>query len=89
MGTVLIADDEKNIREGLKCIMDWGAYGFQVCAEAANGEEALQVILQMQPTIVLLDLHMPKIHGIEVIRMAREQGSEGRFIILSGSSDFS
>ena len=89
MGTVLIADDEKNIREGLKCILDWNAYGFQVCAEAANGEEALQVILERHPSIVLLDLHMPKIHGIEVIRMAREQGYQGRFIILSGYSDFS
>ncbi|MBP7348458.1 MAG: response regulator [Butyrivibrio sp.] len=89
MGTVLIADDEKNIREGLTCIMDWDAYGFQVCGEAANGEEALHMIMEMQPSIVLLDLHMPKIHGIEVIRMAREQGYEGRFIILSGYSDFS
>jgi two-component system response regulator YesN len=87
--TVLIADDEENIREGLKFIMDWESLGFKVCAEAANGEEALRQILEKNPGIVLLDLHMPKIHGIDVIRMAREQGYQGRFIILSGYSDFS
>ena len=89
METVLIADDEENIREGLKYIMDWGSLGFEVCAEAANGEETLRLILDKNPGIVLLDLHMPKIHGIDVIRMAREQGYQGRFIILSGYSDFS
>ena len=41
METVLIADDEINIREGLKNIIDWNELGFEVCAEAANGEEAL------------------------------------------------
>ena len=42
METVLIADDEKNIREGIKCIIDWEELGFKVCGEAANGEEALK-----------------------------------------------
>ena len=43
METVLIADDEKNIREGIKCIIDWEELGFKVCGEAANGEEALKL----------------------------------------------
>ena len=46
METVLIADDEKNIREGIKCIIDWEELGFKVCGEAANGEEALKQIYE-------------------------------------------
>jgi len=89
METLLIADDEKNIRDGLKCILDWEALGFALCEEAANGEEALSLILKSRPSLVLLDIRMPKLTGIDIIRIAREQGYNGRFIILSGYSDFS
>lgn len=88
METVLIADDEKNIREGIKCIIDWEALGFTVCGEAANGEEALKQINEMHPGLVLLDIKMPKLSGLEVVENAREQGYNGKFIILSGFSDF-
>ena len=87
--TLLIADDEKNIRDGLKCILDWKSLGFTLCGEAANGEEALSCILKNNPSLVLLDIRMPKLTGIDIIRIAREQGYNGRFIILSGYSDFS
>lgn len=89
METLLIADDEKNIRDGLKCILDWDALGFTLCGEAANGEEALSGILKDNPSLVLLDIRMPRLNGIDIIRIAREQGYSGRFIILSGYSDFS
>lgn len=89
METLLIADDEKNIRDGLKCILDWEELGFTLCGEAANGEEALSGILKNNPSLVLLDIRMPKLTGIDIIRIAREQGYKGRFIILSGYSDFS
>lgn len=88
MRTVLIADDENNIREGLKCIMDWEGAGFEVCGEAANGEEALNSILMKNPSLVLLDIKMPKMNGIDVIMHAREHGYRGKIIILSGYSDF-
>ena len=61
---------------------------FRSCAEAANGEEALCLILDKKPSLVLLDIRMPKIYGTDLIRMARERGFQGRFIILSGYSDF-
>ncbi len=89
METLLIADDEKNIRDGLKCILDWEELGFNLCGEASNGEEALSCILKEKPSLVLLDIRMPKLTGIDIIRIAREQGYSGRFIILSGYSDFS
>lgn len=88
METVLIADDEQNIREGLKYIVDWEALGFEICFEAANGEDALSVILKQNPSLVLLDIRMPKMYGTDIIRIAREKGYRGKFIILSGYSDF-
>lgn len=69
METLLIADDEKNIRDGLKCILDWDALGFTLCGEAANGEEALSGILKDNPSLVLLDIRMPRLNGIDIIRI--------------------
>lgn len=88
METVFIADDEQNIREGLKYIIDWEALGFTVCGEAANGDATLQAILSENPSLVLLDIRMPKMYGTDIIRIAREKGYKGKFIILSGYSDF-
>lgn len=88
METLFIADDEASIREGLKYIADWEALGFQLCGEASNGEDALAKILTLQPSLVMLDVRMPKMHGTEVIRRAREAGYQGKCIILSGYSDF-
>ena len=86
---VLIADDEMAIREGLKVIIPWEELGFDIIGEAKNGEEVLSEISEKNPDVVMIDLNMPKVHGIEAIRQAREDGFKGRFIILSGYSDFS
>ncbi len=88
METVYIVDDEKIIRDGLKFIIDWEELGFEICGEAGNGEEALEGILRFSPTITMMDIKMPGLSGLEIIRQAREQGYVGRFIILSGYSDF-
>ncbi len=88
MESVYIADDEANIREGLKCIIDWEELGYTICGEAGNGEDALRDILQINPSLVLIDMRMPKMYGLEVIEKAKEQGFSGTFVILSGYSDF-
>ncbi len=88
MNTVLIADDELIIRQGLKCIVDWNDLGFEIIGEAANGEEALNFIINNQPDLVLLDIRMPKMLGLEVLEAARGKGFTGKVIILSGFTDF-
>lgn len=88
METLFIADDEASIREGLKYIADWESLGFRLCGEASNGADALAQILALQPSLAMLDVRMPKMHGTEVIRRAREAGYQGKCIILSGYSDF-
>ena len=55
---VLIVDDEKIVREGIKHLIDWNNLGFCICGEAANGEEALSMIKLYDPGLVLLDIRM-------------------------------
>ncbi|MDE6853365.1 MAG: response regulator [Lachnospiraceae bacterium] len=88
MYKILIADDEVIIRQGLRFILDWHELGYEIIGEAANGEDALQSILAQKPDLVLLDIRMPQMLGIDVVRCAREQGYQGKFIILSGFTDF-
>ncbi|MCR5204708.1 MAG: response regulator [Lachnospiraceae bacterium] len=88
MYRVLFADDESNIRRGIKCLLDWESMGFSTDYEAENGQEALDIIKKYQPDLILLDIRMPKLHGTEVIKAAREAGFTGKCIILSGYSDF-
>lgn len=88
MYKVLIADDEKLIRKGLCSIIDWNAFGFEICAEASNGAEALSLILMNKPELTIIDIRMPKTTGLEAIRRSREYDFDGEFIVLSGYSDF-
>lgn len=85
---VLIADDEKIVREGLHHIIDWEELGFCICAEAATGTEALEKMKQYEPDIVLLDIRMPGMFGTDLMEIVRRDGYCGYFIILSGYSDF-
>ncbi|HUM82409.1 MAG TPA: response regulator [Lachnospiraceae bacterium] len=85
---LFIADDEMDVREGIRCLLDWQALGFTICGEGKNGEDTLEKILRFEPDVVLIDIRMPRISGLEVIKRARENNFHGRFIILSGYSDF-
>lgn len=89
MYKILIADDELPILEGLRTIIDWNALGVTVCAAVQDGETALARIEELQPDLVLMDLRMPGLDGMDAIEAARRHGYEGYFIILSGAADFS
>ncbi len=86
---VMIIDDEPFIREGLKVIIDWEMYGFQVCEEAGNGNEAIEKLGNSDINLVIVDIRMPQMDGLEFIRYVRENiKSKIKFIVLSGYSDF-
>ncbi|MCR4579674.1 MAG: response regulator [Treponema sp.] len=90
---VLIADDEENIRNGLKCIIDWEKIGCRICGEAANGKDAINQIIDLRPDLVILDIKMPGFTGIEVLSQVRSYFSSDptkmpAVLILSGYSDF-
>ncbi|THF77133.1 response regulator [Cohnella fermenti] len=86
---LLIVDDEEEIRRGIRNLIDWPANGIEVCGEAGDGGQALQAIDQRRPDIVLLDIRMPEMSGLEVARTMRERKLAARPIILSGYDDFS
>ncbi len=88
MYQMMIIDDEPIVRSGLKELLSWEELGFEICAEGQDGKDGLQKVLEFQPDVVLVDLKMPGLSGIELIREAKKQGFEGTFIILTGYSDF-
>ncbi len=88
MYRILIADDEDIIRDGIKHLLPYEELGFSIAAEAANGDAALEKILSEQPDVVLLDIRMPGLSGLETLRIARERGFRGVVVIVSSYTDF-
>lgn len=88
MYKVLIVDDEKIIRSGLIHMLSWEEFGVSELAEASNGEEALDMLDTLQPHIVITDIKMPKINGLQLIGAAKQRYHNLKFIITSGFDDF-
>ncbi|WP_434753228.1 response regulator transcription factor [Paenibacillus amylolyticus] len=85
---VLIADDEPIIREGIREAMDWAALGMEVVGEAEDGEEALERAVELNAHVVLVDMNMPFLNGIGLIRALQEQCPGVRYLIISGHDEF-
>jgi len=85
---LLIVDDEYVTRQGIKYLMEWETEGFKIIGEASNGEEALQMMEEVQPDIVLSDIVMPIMDGIEFVNHARQKYPNTRVIILSSYDKF-
>lgn len=88
MYKILVADDEQIIREGIKFLCDYEALGFTIEGEAASGTQAYEAITKLNPDVVLMDIRMPGMTGLEVIERLNEQGFSGKFVIISSYSDF-
>ncbi|CAM4377868.1 response regulator transcription factor [Paenibacillus tarimensis] len=88
MYKVLIADDEKLIREGLTSIVDWEEQGFEIVGTAADGNDAYLKYQELHPHLMLVDIRMPEMNGLKLIELIREQDEQMHFIILSGYADF-
>lgn len=88
MYKLFIVDDEKLIRERLANDFDWASMGFAVCGTAGNGLEALQRIDEVKPDLVLTDMVMPVMGGLELIDRLQSRDSRIGVVVLSGYSDF-
>ena len=85
---MIIADDERLIRESLHQLIEWEKYGVEVVATANNGKVALQQTLELMPDILLSDINMPEMSGVELIQALSEAHSPCKVIFLSAYSDF-
>ncbi|WP_165822560.1 response regulator transcription factor [Paenibacillus montanisoli] len=85
---LMVVDDERWIREGLKQTIDWGSYGIQFIGDAEDGCEALKLIEAHLPDIVISDIRMPSMDGMELIEELDRRGLGIKVIFISGFSDF-
>ncbi|MDF2924055.1 MAG: hypothetical protein K0R57_2969 [Paenibacillaceae bacterium] len=88
MYKVLLVDDEPAITEGLASLINWDAYGFTVAHRANNGLAGLDAVIAAQPDLVVTDIRMPEMDGLEMIKALKQAGAACHFIILSGYSEF-
>lgn len=86
---VLIVDDEALVRRGIVLGVDWAARDCVVVGEAANGEEGIAAVERYKPNLIITDVRMPRMDGIEMMNRLREAGCRAHVIVLTAHSDFS
>ena len=87
MYQLMIIDDEPIVRAGIRQLIPWSEYNFEVCAEGVDGKDGLKKLLEYSPDLVLVDVKMPGMSGLELIKEAKKHDFDGKFIILTGYSD--
>jgi two-component system, response regulator YesN len=86
---ILIVDDEKAIREQLPLAFEWEQYGFEVVGTAANGKAACQQVESLKPELILLDIRMPIMDGLEFLKWLRVSPfKDTQVLLLTGYSEF-
>ncbi|HBE77305.1 MAG TPA: DNA-binding response regulator [Firmicutes bacterium] len=88
MLTILVVDDEYLVRKGIRETIAWENYGFTIIGEAGNGKEALQLAITHHPDIIITDIRMPFMDGLEFMAKLKEAGLDSRIIVLSGYGEF-
>ena len=86
--TVLVVDDEENQRRTLVQKVDWASAGFRVVGEAENGVEALELVETLEPDLIITDIKMPMISGLELSASVRKLRPATQIVILSGYDSF-
>jgi DNA-binding NarL/FixJ family response regulator len=82
MTTIVVADDHRIVREGLVKLLE-SREDFEVIGEASDGEEAVNLVLEKEPDIVLMDIWMPRLSGIDATRRINKRGSSAKVLVLS------
>jgi CheY-like chemotaxis protein len=82
MVSIVVADDHKIVREGLIRLLE-SREDFTVVGEASNGEEAVALVMEKRPDIVLMDINMPKLSGIDATRQLGKAGCQSKILVLS------
>jgi len=85
---MLIVDDEKGIREGLKQLLDWEDYGIEIVGEASNGQEAVDLVRARKPSLAIVDIQMPVMNGLELVKWIHAENAPVKVIVLSGYDQF-
>lgn len=86
---VLLVDDEPLTLEGLKLMVDWESLGYKISGECGNGEEAVSLIEKLLPDLVITDIRMPVMDGLDLIEHVKKHMDQNiKFIILSGYNEF-
>ena len=86
---VLVVEDEEMIRKGIVLAVDWAALDCVVVGEASNGAQALEAVERYDPSLIITDLKMPVMDGLEMLRQLRERGNNAFVIILTAYDSFS
>lgn len=89
MYKVMLADDENLILQGLENIIEWEELGLEIVNKASNGQEAIDKFKENPVDIVVTDINMPQVTGLELLKELKKFNSDVKFIILSGYDDFS
>ncbi|WP_331436876.1 response regulator [Paenibacillus sp. E194] len=85
---VLIADDESIVRRGLMATVNWSRFNMVVVADAPNGQKAWEAFLLHEPEVVITDIVMPEMDGIELAKRVKEKSPHTRVLLLSCHRDF-
>lgn len=85
---VFLVEDEYAIREGIRKSVDWEKHGFELVGEAGDGEVAFPKIMKTQPDILITDIRMPFMDGLELSRLVKKEIPNIKIVVLSGYDDF-
>ncbi|MEA5136162.1 MAG: response regulator [Candidatus Fimivivens sp.] len=85
---IVVVEDEELVRRGIVLAVDWATLGCVVVGEATNGEEGIREVERFNPDIIVTDIKMPKMDGLEMVHKLRERGNTANIIILTAYSSF-
>ena len=86
--TAIVIDDEIWTRDVVKGLGKWDELGIEIIAEASDGEYGLELITCLNPNIIITDVKMPCMSGLDLVRTLRESGNRAKVIFVSGFDEF-